>query len=1105
MATHALGKLKFNLSGDGLAFRWGDGEVHRIGGKKDTSAQDQYEDEYSQYDDAGEEYEGYDDRGADDYADEDYREYEEYDDRANDAGDDDGYYEDDGRDPGYDDDYRDDGYDDRDYDDRDYDDRDYDDGYDDRGDYDDPGYDDGYQDRDYDDRDYDDGYDDRYSDEDAGDYGREGDYYEGGSPLMQYVDENDWVTYLLLFLFPPLGIYLLWRRQKFDTPIRWAISAVSAIWFIVALWLLFSHLFGSRETTVNPELALPSLSPSVTVTATPAPEDAQTGTEGVDSASAGTQTADEATPAPTALVNTALTGDYVYSPPTGQYYHASNTCENIDESVRSQLSRVSITVAENSRRQVKCPVCFVGVDTTTYYGRRDGTYYHTDPTCSGMSNATELTKDAAERLGLRECPVCILHTMTSLEETKAKLVRSGTTDKSNIRVWYRPDSTNYHVTQNCRNMSGATQHSLKDALIAGKTACATCCPTAGTLVYTRSDGTYYHVDSTCSGMRNATQVTLAEALVLGKQKCPTCIGTAKLGGVGGVGTTGEVMVWGTKNGQYYHTNATCSGMTNAQQYSLKAVLQAGRPPCPVCASSANTTVYATAGGTYYHSYATCSGMTNAVSGTLAQALAYGKQRCPRCWGTATAARANTGGAATTVAATPGASTATAENTYVYATRDGTWYHLKDNCSGMKNATRVPLKTAINAGKTACPTCATAANRVVYSTQGGKYYHAAATCDASGMKNGVQRTLAQALMLNQTACPQCLGANAVTTTTTVANTPTTAAAAGIASITRNANGTATVTTTGGTTVTVKNTYRSGTSGIKVYATAGGQHFHTRADCSGMQDAVQVTLETALNYGKTACPTCASAASRTVYATQGGKYYHYYRADAGNGAVSGTLAQALAMGYDACPVCVTRTAAPATAPTGSSGRFTSGTSGVKVYATLNGAHYHSRANCSGMTNALHVTLETALNYGKTACPTCMAIANRTVYGTANGTYYHYNKAHAGDGALTSTLAIARALGLKPCPTCGKSSTTATISGFTVDVGTAGGAESTVYYAADASTSVYIEIASMNIYYHKASRCNAANFAGGTAVTLQYAKDWGYRACPYCNPPTSVGSVS
>ena len=30
MATHKLGKLKFNFSKDGLAFRFGDGEIHRI-------------------------------------------------------------------------------------------------------------------------------------------------------------------------------------------------------------------------------------------------------------------------------------------------------------------------------------------------------------------------------------------------------------------------------------------------------------------------------------------------------------------------------------------------------------------------------------------------------------------------------------------------------------------------------------------------------------------------------------------------------------------------------------------------------------------------------------------------------------------------------------------------------------------------------------------------------------------------------------------------------------------------------------------------------------------------------------------------------------------
>ena len=67
------------------------------------------------------------------------------------------------------------------------------------------------------------------------------------------------------------------------------------------------------------------------------------------------------------------------------------------------------------------------------------------------------------------------------------------------------------------------------------------------------------------------------------------------------------------------------------------------------------------------------------------------------------------------------------------------------------------------------------------------------------------------------------------------------------------------------------------------------------------------------------------------------------------------------------------------------------------------------------------------------------------------------------------------------------------------------STEEYSADGSSTVYIEIGSANYYYHKASRCNEAGFSGGTAVTLQYVKDWGYKACPYCNPPTQVGTVS
>ena len=53
------------------------------------------------------------------------------------------------------------------------------------------------------------------------------------------------MTYVLLFLLPPLGIYLLWRRNRFEQPIRYAISAASAIWFIVALVRIFTSIFGN--------------------------------------------------------------------------------------------------------------------------------------------------------------------------------------------------------------------------------------------------------------------------------------------------------------------------------------------------------------------------------------------------------------------------------------------------------------------------------------------------------------------------------------------------------------------------------------------------------------------------------------------------------------------------------------------------------------------------------------------------------------------------------------------------------------------------------------------------------------------------------------------
>lgn len=1019
MATHALGKLKFNVSKEGLAFRWGEGKIRHVLGKRAATDDDNVE----EYLDGEDEFAdpGYDDGG--DYADD-----PNYDDRRNDGGYDDGYADDDGyrndggyaddgyaddgdyADDGYDAGYADDGYDDDGYADDGYaDDAGYDDGYDDDG-YADDGYDDGYDD---------DGYDDRYSDADAGD-GYAQDYPENASPLMQYVEENDWVTYLLLFLFPPLGIYLLWRRAKFDKPVRYAVSAASAIWFVVALALIFTSLFGAPQD--NTQDATITLAPSITL-APEATEPADGGLDlTVDTAPEGgatataipggiTDTEPTVEPSPTPLTGgsggatAGLSGaSYVYSPATGLYYHSRSDCTNIDEGV--SVTRVPKDVAENNRKQSACPVC-IGTgengDTTTYYATRTGTYYHTDKTCQGMTGATTYTKEAAEKAGKTPCPVCVLKTAASLKTGDVKFINSNTKDKSKISVYTTKNGKYYHMTPNCSGMMGATRGSLKDALLAGKGACPTCCKAAGTSVYCTKDGQFYHTDKTCSGMKDALEVTLAEALVLGKTRCHTCVKSGSLPTASQLqqaASTGDdgTYVYGTANGKYYHTDANCSGMKDAQRYTLKSMLLQNRKACPKCASAADTVVYATKSGKYYHSYATCSGMTTATEATMAEAISQGYKRCPKCWSESTsmakarghvdesADDSGSGTKASSNAASAPSATATASNTYVYATKAGAYYHLTSNCSGMKGASRITLKQAINAGKKACPNCAGSSKRTVYSTDGGKYYHAASECKPSGMKGGTAKTLAKALMLGQTACKYCIGKTASTSSKS-GNTAS--------------SGTTTVSTK--TQESIKkaaaklvnsHTYKSGKSGIKVYARADGKYYHSKSDCSGLTGASRLTLETAMNYGKKACPKCMSAASKKVYSSSGDKYYHYYKAHAGSNAKAGTLAQARAMGKKLCSQCSKAAAA--------------GVSGASSAASVDFSSFKS----------------------------------------AEG--------------------------------------------------------STVHYSAPADTNVYVDLEgdSPSYYYHKSSYCSGKGMKHGTAVKLGYVKEWDYyKACPYCNPPTSV----
>ena len=65
--------------------------------------------------------------------------------------------------------------------------------------------------------------------------------------------------------------------------------------------------------------------------------------------------------------------------------------------------------------------------------------------------------------------------------------------------------------------------SLLTALKNGKIACPTCCRVAGNVVYCTEGGKWFHVDADCQGMENAQRTYVALALVMGKTPCPECL------------------------------------------------------------------------------------------------------------------------------------------------------------------------------------------------------------------------------------------------------------------------------------------------------------------------------------------------------------------------------------------------------------------------------------------------------------------------------------------------------------------------------------------------------------------------------------------------------
>lgn len=755
----------------------------------------------------------------------------------------------------------------------------------------------------------------------------------------------------------------------------------------------------------------------------------------------------------------------------GEFYHLDKTCKGMKDAVQCTVAQA---VKEG---QTPCPKCIGNQKGVAYYCTDDGENYHTDKNCRGMKNAKQVTKAAAENKGKTPCPTCVGTPTTSITN----------------KVFFTKDGTWYHIDKTCQGMKDAVSGTLEQAKKANKTACPECVGSTSAKVYGRKDGQHYHIVSDCSGMKGASQISVKTAQKAGLTPCPECIG-GRSTSTGNTSTGTKVEVYCTDDGVHYHSYPTCSGMKNAIGTTVATAVKKGKTPCKECISpngqlttlankpgytswGEKIEVYCTEKGTWYHANPTCTDMKNAKGTTIERAVKMGKDACPVCIG----------------------STQSGSDQSVYATKYGTYYHLKDHCSGMSGAKAYTIATASAAGKPPCPVCIGASDTKVYITKAGAHYHVKSDC--GGMKDPSFISLKDAVAMGKDYCPDCIGSGS-------------AVAKKYGTVQKPAKD------------DNENTNAGEYDGFSVYYTENGVHFHSKRYCGDMSGATKNTLQSALNAGKTACPKCIDTSSvNTVYCRPDSRYYHTNSRCSGmTGATKLTLSIAVANGKTACPTC-----AGGELPKGSTEKVSS--TDEKVYILLEGNYYHKSANTCGMKNGKATTKDRAVGiYGKSACPKCYDLGGggsastsqkpdvlTSVFWNPNGENYHLEPDCRGmKGAKEGTVAQARAAGKTACTRCfstenstrvfttasdkyfhnksvcgGEKKTIATTYTKAIQAGKKGCPSCTGKAKEDSG--VYATLTS--VYYHKTGTCDHEDLAGASLISLTKAKSYAKTACPKC----------
>ena len=170
-------------------------------------------------------------------------------------------------------------------------------------------------------------------------------------------------------------------------------------------------------------------------------------------------------------------------------------------------------------------------------------------------------------------------------------------------------------------------------------------------------------------------------------------------------SAGEFIVYHTANGRWYHTTATCSGMRNAQEYTLAQSVEDGFEPCPDCNApaaellEAENVVWVDEDSVYHISDACSSFVGDASLMTLEEAV---DAQCVPCAACGANALADNASEAQTLDEEALLELAREVTVYFYDGSVG--YHAESSCYGMSGAPARTLYEAIEMDKPPCSRC-----------------------------------------------------------------------------------------------------------------------------------------------------------------------------------------------------------------------------------------------------------------------------------------------------------------------------------------------------------------------------------------------------------------